>query len=228
MSITTISNWAKSVKNHDISLLFGGNFKPKNNQKPILFIGGVHGDEPEGVRLANDLIVFLQKNDQHSQVPWLLIPCLNPDGYKMNQRTNGNGVDLNRNYPSKNWSPDFPKSRYFPGKMAASEPEIQALVKLIEEEKPRLIIHFHSWIPCVVCAGEPGMVDAKRLSDASNYELKEDIGYPTPGSLSAFGWDDNGIPVICVEEQEGIELQDIWLHFAKGLEKILLDPSMRD
>ena len=33
----------------------------------------------------------------------LFIPCLNPDGMSKNTRTNSNGVDLNRNFPTKNW-----------------------------------------------------------------------------------------------------------------------------
>ncbi|MCB0348888.1 MAG: DUF2817 domain-containing protein [Bdellovibrionales bacterium] len=226
MSITRIPNWAKSAKNQDISLLFSDSFKFKSEQKPILFIGGVHGDEPEGVRLAEELILHLENSTQ-KYAPWVLIPCLNPDGYKAKQRTNGNGVDLNRNYPSKNWSKEFSKDRYYPGPRPGSEPEIQALIQFIKEEQPRLIVHFHSWEPCIVYAGEPGKVDAKRLSDCSGYELKDDIGYPTPGSLSAFGWKDLKIPVICIEEQEGEKLDTIWSHFAKGLEEILLDESLR-
>ncbi len=227
MSITTIPNWAKSAKNQDISLLFSDSFKPKSNQNPLLFIGGVHGDEPEGVRLAEDLVKFLKLPGDQPYTPWMLIPCLNPDGYKLHQRTNGNGVDLNRNYPSKNWSKEFSKDRYFPGNQSGSEPEIKALTQLILQEKPRLIVHFHSWEPCIVYAGEPGLIDAKRLSDCSGYDLKDDIGYPTPGSLSAYGWKDLGIPVICIEEQEGMDLSKVWAHFSEGLKQILMDNSVR-
>src|SRR5205085_2240171 len=127
-------------------------------------------------------------------------------------RWNGAGVDLNRNYPSKSWSPNYDKERYFPGKEPGSEPEVQGVVKLIEQYDPRLIIHCHSWNPMVVCAGEPGRKDAERLGRASGYEVKEEIGYPTPGSLSQYGWVDHGIPIICIEEQEKIPLDQIWPH----------------
>ena len=36
----------------------------------------------------------------------LFIPCLNPDGMALGTRTNANGVDLNRNFPTKNWGED--------------------------------------------------------------------------------------------------------------------------
>lgn len=190
-------------------------------------MGGIHGDEPEGVELAKKTLQLLKNEAEKIQVPWILIPCLNVDGFSERKRTNGSGVDLNRNYPSSDWSPEFPKERYFPGPKAASEPEIQGVVKLIEDYSPRLIIHCHSWNPCVVYAGQPGRMDAERLGAACGYEVRDDIGYPTPGSLSQYAWGDLKIPVICIEEQEGTPLEQIWPHFERGMREIFADPSLR-
>lgn len=226
MAVNIIETWAKSVNQHSISLAYSKNFVFEKKLRPILFIGGVHGDEPEGVELAKSLLNFVQQS-KADYVPFLLIPCLNPDGYLAKTRTNANGVDLNRNYPASNWSPRCEKERYFPGQEPASEPEIQALVKLIQSEKPRLIVHFHSWQPCIVYTGDLGLKDAKRLSQVSGYDLKDDIGYPTTGSLSSYGWEDYKIPIICVEEQEGCALHTIWPRFQPALEEILNDKSER-
>lgn len=189
------------------------------SRRPILFIGGVHGDEPEGVRLAEEFLAWLQQADSAgtSTVPWLLIPCLNPDGYSKKERTNANGVDLNRNFPCRDWSSEAKAPRYYPGPSPGSEREVQALVKLIEDEKPHLIVHFHSWEPCVVYTGAPGKQAAETLALGTGYECREDIGYPTPGSLGQYGWLEHGTPVICIEEQEHIELEKVWPHFKKGL-----------
>ena len=64
--------------------------------KNILVIGVFHGDEPQGKFLIENYL----KGNKSSL---LFIPCLNPDGLAGNIRTNANGVDLNRNFPTRNW-----------------------------------------------------------------------------------------------------------------------------
>lgn len=216
-SILHQSSWARSAGGLDLELYSSAH----QTSAPILFIGGVHGDEPEGVKLAHDLIFWLQKNNNETLRPWYLIPCLNMDGFQLNERTNAHGVDLNRNFPSSDWSPEAKAPRYFPGPRPLSEPETQALVALIEKIKPSLIVHFHSWEPCVVYTGSPGKEAADLLAKDSPYQAREDIGYPTPGSLGQYGWLNHQTPVICIEEQEGENLENVWKHFGRGLESLL-------
>ena len=64
--------------------------------KNILVIGVFHGDEPQGEYLINK---YLKENDSNL----MFIPCLNPDGKNLKTRQNANNVDLNRNFPTKNW-----------------------------------------------------------------------------------------------------------------------------
>lgn len=208
-------HWATSAGGRPIDL----HLSEDNPQKPILLIGGVHGDEPEGVILATATLQWLKSHNAPLH-PWAVIPCLNPDGISQNVRTNGNGVDLNRNYPSRDWSPTATQPRYQPGPHPASEPEIKSLVSLIHALQPRLIIHCHSWNPCVVYAGDPAKSAANALGASSGYEVRDDIGYPTPGSLSRFGWHDHKIPIICIEEAEHTPKEKIWPHFATGMQKI--------
>ena len=214
------ASWAKSALGTNIQLYK----KTHTGQAPILFIGGVHGDEPEGVELAEKFLLWLQEMDAKSTAlrPWILIPCLNVDGYSRLERTNGRGVDLNRNFPSDDWSPEHKAPRYFPGPHPNSEPETQALVQLIAAEKPQLIVHFHSWEPCVVYTGPAGKEVAEMIAAAAQLEAREDIGYPTPGSLGQYGWMHEKIPVICIEEQEKINLDQVWPRFAPGLQKLML------
>lgn len=200
-------------------------------QNPILLMGGVHGDEPLGVHLAQKVLEFLLLDTKQPKpdvkVPWVVIPVLNIDGYRAGTRVNGRGVDLNRNYPSKSWSPAFEKERYNPGPSPGSENEIKAVVKLIEELKPRLLIHCHSWNPMIVAAGAGAQRDAQRLARSSGYDIVPEIGYPTPGSLSQFGWIDHQIPVICIEESDHTLEERVWPNFSQGMREIFLDASMR-
>jgi predicted deacylase len=209
------SSWARSARGKPIEKFSSG------NDSPYLFVGGVHGDEPEGVELAQQFLSWLQKNNKESFHSWILIPCLNVDGYAKRDRTNGHGVDLNRNFPSPDWNSLFKAPRYYPGGGPASEPEVQALCQLIETTKPKAIIHFHSWEPCVVYTGEPGRAVAETLALETGYEVREDIGYPTPGSLGQYGWLVHKIPVICIEEKDHIDLSEVWPRFRLGLQTLL-------
>ena len=56
---------------------------------------GIHGDEPAGPLAALRLI---QENRWPEPVEIVFCPCLNPGGFAANTRTNGQGIDLNRDY----------------------------------------------------------------------------------------------------------------------------------
>lgn len=224
-------DWTHSDLGTPIALYASHPLPQLKGLKPLLLMGGVHGDEPLGVTLAQKTLEFLladmKKPQPEVKLPWALIPVLNVNGFQAGTRVNGRGVDLNRNYPSKSWTPEFAKERYNPGASPGSEAEIKAVVGFIQDFRPRLIIHCHSWQPMVVAAGERGMPDAERLSRSSGYKVVPEIGYPTPGSLSQFGWVDNKIPVICIEEDDDTPMDQVWPNFAAGMREIFLDASPR-
>lgn len=221
MGIHHLSQWSLSPKNNSIELYASSEKALLPHSQALIFIGGVHGDEPEGVELAVKTLEWLKTQNASDLIKaWILIPCLNVDGYKATQRVNGNGVDLNRNYPSSNWQPDFESPRYYPGPHAGSEPEIQSLIKLIERVRPRLLLHAHSWNPGIIVSGPQDLPEARALAESSGYPIQDNIGYPTPGSLSEYAWKDRNIPVICIEEQEHIDLSRVWPHFAEGIRQI--------
>lgn len=226
-------SWIKTALGTDIKLVSSRPLAELRGQNPILLMGGIHGDEPEGVALAEGALAWLKSECKagrgDSLAPWIVIPCLNIDGFRKNQRVNGRGVDLNRNYPSSNWTPTADKERYFPGTAPASEPEIQGVVELLLDLRPRLAIHCHSWKPMVVYAGEAALNDSNHLARASGYKVFDTIGYPTPGSLSQYGWGDLSIPVICIEEQDGlVDVSAVWPRFAPGIKQIFLDKGRRE
>lgn len=174
----------------------------------VLILGGVHGDEPEGVIAANGLLQkFLEKFDYQLQVT--LIPEFNIEGILNKQRMNSNGVDLNRNLPTKDWSPEAKTPRYNPGKHALSEKENQALVKLIEKHNFKLIISLHSWNPMINVNGPSCDPEAEILKKHTSYVIDSDIGYPTPGSLGTYAGKERNIPTITFEIQRDIDFKEI-------------------
>ncbi len=215
-------NWASSAGGREIELWQSRATKRLSSSKNYLFIGGVHGDEPEGVQLARDLLSWLSKN--HTEVPhsWTLIPCLNPDGHIVNKRTNDAGVDLNRNFPSSDWNPEFWAPRYNPGPSPGSEPEVKALCSLIQQTSYDAIFHFHSWMPGVIYTGEGSKKIAEDFARHCMKKATPDIGYPTPGSLGQFSGLDLKIPTICIEHQENSPLDKVWSLYQSAFINLLI------
>jgi len=154
---------------------------------PLLVFGGIHGDEPGAVELCRR---------------WLkpgacVIPALNPDGLIRNQKDNARGVDLNRNFPAKNWSAEHPPG-YFPGERPLSEPESTLLHQLIAARQPRAIVAVHQPFACVNWDG-PAEELAAEMARASGFPPRASVGYPTPGSFGSLYGVDRGLPVITFE-----------------------------
>lgn len=174
---------------------------------PVLILGGVHGDEHEGVMAAQNLLgAFLKLFDYKLFVT--LIPIFNLDGLLKKQRKNARDVDLNRNLPTQDWSPEWTKEKYFPGKEANSEPENQALVNWIKKNSPLFILTWHSWFPLLNTNGdcEP---EAKEISKQTGYKVTDHIGYPTPGSLGTYSGMERKIPTLTYELERNLSPEKI-------------------
>ena len=129
----------------------------------LLVVAGIHGEEPETTFLLSRVLRDFER--PFEDVAFVL--CANPDGMTLGTRCNANGVDLNRNFPTSNWSADAVYCRSVleasrdtelsPGIAPGSESETRALVALVE-----------------------------RLCAAFNLPWQPDIGYPTPGSFGTW------------------------------------------
>lgn len=198
----------------------------------VLILAGVHGCEPQSVDFA---LACVQKFDlvkQESELfdlyqneQFILIPDFNRFGLAKNIRVNENGVDLNRNLPSLNWSAEFEDKDYYPGVQQASEKQTQALVEIINSNKPDLIISIHTThfvthpTPAQVnFDGEKDSNDykfAQELADKLSLPLTCDIGYPTPGSLGSYALDKK-IPCITLELDDELNAQELLTKYSSA------------
>ncbi len=198
-----------SIEGHDIHVYKTDIKAPKY----LYLIGGVHGDEVEGVYVLKELFEWLKVEHNLKDLPMIVIPILNVDGYKNQTRVNAHSVDLNRNLPTKDWTTAHTKPRYNPGPKPLSEPENQFLVKLFDKYRPGMIISFHTWKPILNYNGDCKDV-AEFMSGFNKYEIDSDIGYPTPGSLGTFAVEKYHSPVLtfeCPELKKHREtLKEIW------------------
>ncbi len=175
----------------------------------LLFLGGVHGDEIEGVWLMEE--VEKKWKNTLPQIPFGIgiWSKVNPDGVAANTRLNGRGVDLNRNLPTSDWTAEVKNPRYPPGTVAASEPENIGLIKLIEQCKPFAILSAHSFSKFQVNVNGPSKEWAERIAKVCGYPVTEDIGYPTPGCLGTYAGKEWGIPTITLEIERGLSKEKV-------------------
>ncbi|HXG58317.1 MAG TPA: murein tripeptide amidase MpaA [Thermoanaerobaculia bacterium] len=165
-------------------------YLPDGGRSEILILASIHGDEPETTVVVSEALRTLPAGDLRAAV----ILCANPDGLLRGTRGNARGVDLNRNFPTSNWSPDpvFHKTRandardiaLSPGAGPASEPETKALLSLIDRLKPRAIVSLHAALACIDDAGSSHL--GRQLAERCALPLLADIGYATPGSMGTW------------------------------------------
>ena len=156
----------------------------------LLVMAGIHGEEPETTFLLSRVLCAF--DEPFDSVAFIL--CANPDGVALGTRGNANGVDLNRNFKTQNFSTEKVGSRSIleasrdtllsPGAFAGSEPETQALVALIEKLKPVSVLAMHAPMGCVDAPQKTTLVEG--VMDAFNLPWLPDIGYKTPGSFGTW------------------------------------------
>ncbi len=173
----------------------GVNAKPKK----ILVLSLIHGDETSAGGLGRFWLERLSKVDARNT--WRVIPVANPDGVKAKTRTNSDGVDLNRNFPTLDWTSEaqnFWKNeahsapRKFPGFTAGKEPEVRCLMQHLEDFKPDFVISIHT--PLTVLDFDGPKVKPPHFS----YLPWKSLGN-FPGSLGRYLWVERKIPVLTTE-----------------------------
>ena len=177
-----------------------------NYDKKLLIIGVFHGDEFQGEYFINS---YLKQDNTPLKNEIHYVPRLN----KNNKRVNLNNVDLNRNFPTKNWVKSK-KDDYFGGDEPNSEKETKFLVDLFEKEKYDAIITIHSPYKVINFDG-PALELSKEIQKFLGYKITNDIGYPTPGSFGTYCGIERNIPTITIEIDETEELEELNSKFSK-------------
>jgi hypothetical protein len=206
---------------------FDSQNKRTGQSKRILVLGLIHGDEPLAGEMALEWaqrLFALRDRKIEARNDWRIVPMLNPDGLYAKTRTNAHGIDLNRNFPSRDWEDEAPayfkkvgkKERRYPGEKPASEAETRCAIAQIKDFKPDFIVSVHT--PYHVLD-----FDGPQMAFPKYKDLPWRALGTFPGSLGRFMWRDNSIPVLTVELGlnmiDAAALQDIVGTFAMDAAK---------
>jgi protein MpaA len=156
-----------------------------------LILAGTHGDETASITGLSCALRSLPVNGLHHDV----VLSMNPDGNQLGTRANANQVDLNRAFPTQNWTEHgtvYRWSSHTPvrdvkvktGNANQLEPEVAALINLIEERRPTFVVSFHE--PLAFVDDPKFSALAKWLGSQFDLPLVEDVDYETPGSFGTW------------------------------------------
>jgi predicted deacylase len=176
---------------------------------PVLFIAATHGDEPKSNELAVRFESYLR---DHPEVwkgkPVIVVDCANPDGLASKTRQNARMVDLNRNFPTKDWLKGPGSGRYYRGSEPGSEVETKVMIAFLLASKPCRIVSIHCPYRQVNYDG-PARDLALAMAAHNHYAVTDYIGYPTTGSLGDWAGKERNIPVVTLELSDA-SIDTLW------------------
>jgi murein peptide amidase A len=175
--------WNRAYRSVDLrpieSLVLG------NGSYKVALCGSMHGDEPQSVTLVDQLARELRRHPEILRdCTILIVRTANPDGLHGRSAYNVQGVDLNRNFPAPNWH-GLRDNRS--GSRPGSEAETRAVMQLLEEFRPALLVHVKD------SRGE-GVVNSEGRSESiaeavarqTSCRVARNLGEATSGSLEAY------------------------------------------
>ncbi|XP_047027563.1 carboxypeptidase B [Helicoverpa zea] len=164
--VATVVNAAESFEGRPIKYIKISTTNFEDENKPVIFIdGGIHAREwisPPSVTWAiHKLVEDVTENDLLEKFDWILLPVVNPDGYKYtftNERfwrktrsTNNNplsqicrGADGNRNFDfvwNSIGTSNSPCSDIYAGTSAFSEVETRVVRDILHEHLARMALY---------------------------------------------------------------------------------------
>lgn len=178
-------------------------FRIGTGRRIIVLIGAIHGSEKNTAVLTHDLGTHFASSSHllPKDTSLYIIPVLNQDGFQVGSRYNAHGVDLNRNWDTRDWQSNTEDSSgVVPGGGGSapfSEPETAALaawlLKLRDQANGQVrVLFYHAAYPPngLVLAGSAGAVIARSMAAV--------IGYSTIGGGTG-GWSDYDVTGMAID-----------------------------
>ncbi len=216
-------------------------FGDLHSANTTLIFSTVHGDEITpfylGIQLANWL---KDRQGELENTHVVIAPLVNPDGFLSNPRTrmNARGVDVNRNFATKDWKSRAVMSREkkgrldprrFPGNEPMSEPETLFQSELIKLIHPSKIMTIHAPLNVKDFDGPSALslsrfpVDYVRECDRLRKKMNATSTGFFPGSLGNYAGHELGIPTLTLElpSTDATKAERYWKQFSHGIRTMI-------
>ncbi len=154
------------------------NRMPLAEREVIYLDGGTHSNEYSGVYFVTEWLQFLlDEYETNETAKWIVenrhtfvMPMINPDGSHVFGRVNAIDVNINRNFPGTWGTVDETPVLNWPGPYPASEPETQAVIKVMQETRPDFVQSTH-------CCGNLWLhpYGAEQLGHAADFDMLTEI-----------------------------------------------------
>ena len=202
----TVSTIGYSAKGRAINAYYFG-----SGGSAVVYTGAIHGNETSTKSLMDKWIADLEANARAipAGISIVVVPIINPDGYATGTRTNGNNIDLNRNFGTNDWKKDITTVTNAPfpgggGDAPMSQPETKAIASLVSRVGARLVLSYHS-IGGVLAANQVGNSSAyaRTYSGLSGYRnttgSTTTFEYAVSGTADDYYGEKLGVPSILIE-----------------------------
>ena len=202
----TVSTIGYSAKGRAINAYYFG-----SGGSAVVYTGAIHGNETSTKSLMDKWIADLEANARAlpADISIVVVPIINPDGYAAGTRTNGNNIDLNRNFGTNDWKKDITTVTNAPfpgggGDAPMSQPETKAIASLVSRVGARLVLSYHS-IGGVLAANQAGNSSsyARTYSGLSGYSnttgSTTTFEYAVSGTADDYYGEKLGVPSILIE-----------------------------
>lgn len=249
-----------SVKSDPLIWMNFGDESDERKETTIILCG-VHGDEITPIKFCFDILNHLNEiasdhNKKHTAEELknrliIVAPIVNPDSFfkKWPTRTNANGVDVNRNFPTRDfkstamkiWKTRYKKDkRRYPGTKAMSEPETLFQVNLLKRYKPDKIISVHSPLTMLdydgpadrhsggVVGSSANQLLIQMSEQAKGYKIKN---YPFfPGSLGNYAGNERNIPTYTLElpSSDNRKSKKFWKLFKDSIHSAIMHKMTKE
>jgi Zinc carboxypeptidase len=216
----TVLGW--SVEGREIVAYRAG-----DGERVVVLVGGLHqGPEGATTEVVEGLLAALLADPGlvPEELTVVAIPVANPDGAALGTRRNARDVDLNRNWPTGDWTdPAIHGGEIVSaGEAPLSEPETASIYRYFEATRPLLVMSWHGYAS-IVEGNDIALAEelAGVFADAAAYELLEKWPYyPITGEMIV-ALAELGIPAFDVELDPGTTVaEDIERNLA-GLVEVL-------